>query len=157
MSWKFYPEQHHSDIMKWTRKALCVAITDSPLLKEKKSFTSKNTVCTGSSHDRIWKIKDKTLARGSYHYYLPIWWQLKMWKVFLLHPVYIYNEVFSMTVHGMETYWLSIKRRSGWPLFGSWKDQSLLISFLKNATINGAFCCRFLWQNSTYLLNDPRI
>ena len=44
---------------KWARKALCVAITDSPVFK--KRFNSKIIECTGLSHDHSWSCVKKMI------------------------------------------------------------------------------------------------
>ena len=58
--------------MKWARKALCVAIIDSPV--EKKCFNWKCLVSTSPSYYCKWSYQAKNmkrLAKLSYHYHLP--------------------------------------------------------------------------------------
>ena len=80
--------------MKWACKALCVAITDSPVFK--KRFNNKRSVCSSPSYDHNWKkryqIDESTIAsclvsRASWQF--KIWgvfwrasWQFKIWGVF---------------------------------------------------------------------------
>ena len=66
--------------MKWAWKSLYDAIKDLQVLK--KQDNSKHTMCTDPSHDCKWLyLKQKRLARWSYHYHLPKFTRTKQLSV----------------------------------------------------------------------------
>ena len=112
------------------------------------------------------KCKPYEIYRRVCDVYREAWVSQKMFPNKLNMDLPLWDWV-EKTVHGVEIHWLFgkekvlgtvISKEGHADIFLRHEKKPITIDFLeKGATVKNASCCQFIWQNSSYLLNDPQI